>query len=902
MKKSSVALLLLLAAGSVMAEPLHHSLTVEFDPATHMLSVEERIDLPGGASEFLLNANLEITESNLPLEKLALGDVAPFFGINSAPEAEDLARLARYRVEVPPEGSTFGLAYGGLFDFGLSDQKEEYTRGFRETTGIIGEEGVYLAGNGFWYPRFNDDLIGFTLDAVLPEGWHLISQGDGVSRGENGRAHWHSKGLVDEIYLTGGPLVVYKDAAGVVETLVYLRESDDALAGKYLGVTAQYIEMYRNLIGPYPYTKFALVENFWETGYGMPSFTLLGPTVIRFPFILHSSYPHEILHNWWGNSVFVDYESGNWCEGLTAYMADHLIQEQRGKGAEYRRGTLQKYRNYVREGIDFPLSDFRSRHSAATEAVGYGKALMGFHMLRQHLGDELFSEALVRFYREYQGKRASFGDIQKVCEAVSEKELDWFFEPWVTRPGAVSLSVEVSAPLEEGDGYTLVGLLKQLQGGEPLVLEVPIVLQTALGTQTWQVALTGRDTPFSIKSAEKSLALHVDPYFDLFRLLDPRETPASIGQIFGEAKILALLPSGAEAEELEAWKALMEGWQSDSHEIEIKLDSEIERLHDDRSIWILGRKNSHAEESGDEIALGDQKAPFANHSIVRIDRHPGNVEKAIGWLIVDPIEAFPGLGRKLKGQWGTTGSPLVVDLRPEGERSVALPPLPAGRHLALAELPPVFSKKKMAEHVAYLSSPVLEGRGLGSAGGDKAAAYVAKQYQAAGLLPGGDDGTYYQKFTVDVGPDGGPHLIANVVGYLPGSNEDFEGQSVVLGAHYDHLGLGWPDVHSGDAGKVHPGADDNASGVAVLLELARNMSEEGDPPRDLVFVAFGGEEAGRLGSKYFVENPGRFGLDGIRGMINLDTVGRLFDKPFLRGRMLIITGLRTPSTRWTWPG
>ena len=141
--------------------------------------------------------------------------------------------------------------------------------------------------------------------------------------------------------------------------------------------------MYRGLIGPYPYGKFALVENFWETGYGMPSFTLLGPQIIRFPFILTSSYPHEILHNWWGNSVFVDYETGNWCEGLTAYLADHLIQEQRGKGADYRRDTLQKYRDYVRDGRDFPLTEFRSRHSAATEAVGYGKTLMVFHMLRR---------------------------------------------------------------------------------------------------------------------------------------------------------------------------------------------------------------------------------------------------------------------------------------------------------------------------------------------------------------------------------------------------------------------------------------------------------------------------------------------------------------------------------------
>jgi len=99
--------------------------------------------------------------------------------------------------------------------------------------------------------------------------------------------------------------------------------------------------------------KFALIENFWEAGYGMPSFTLLGEKIIRFPFILHSSYPHELLHNWWGNSVYVDFETGNWCEGITVYMADHLIKEQRNQAIEYRRATLQKYTNYVTPENDF---------------------------------------------------------------------------------------------------------------------------------------------------------------------------------------------------------------------------------------------------------------------------------------------------------------------------------------------------------------------------------------------------------------------------------------------------------------------------------------------------------------------------------------------------------------------
>ena len=96
-------------------------------------------------------------------------------------------------------------------------------------------------------------------------------------------------------------------------------------------------------------------------------------------------------------TAYVDFEQGNWCEGLTAYMADHLIQEQRGKGAEYRRGALQKYRNYVKDSRDFPLREFRSRHSAATEAVGYGKTLMGFHMLRRRLGDDAATPHRMRY-------------------------------------------------------------------------------------------------------------------------------------------------------------------------------------------------------------------------------------------------------------------------------------------------------------------------------------------------------------------------------------------------------------------------------------------------------------------------------------------------------------------------
>ncbi|MFC1707392.1 M20/M25/M40 family metallo-hydrolase [Planctomycetota bacterium] len=116
--------------------------------------------------------------------------------------------------------------------------------------------------------------------------------------------------------------------------------------------------------------------------------------------------------------------------------------------------------------------------------------------------------------------------------------------------------------------------------------------------------------------------------------------------------------------------------------------------------------------------------------------------------------------------------------------------------------------------------------------------------------------------------------LANVLGVLPGTNPDKNRESVVVGAHYDHLGLGWPDVHDGDEGEVHNGADDNASGVAVLLELARVL-QRSPQERTVIFAAFTGEEAGLLGSRHFLGHSGSYRPEGIVGMVNLDTVGRL---------------------------
>jgi len=884
-----------------------HDIRARLDPAAHRLAVRDEVSWTGAARPapltFVLNAALTISRSEPSVSEIPLAEA---FG-GTGPGASGRVPLKAYRVQGAGPVTALSLEYEGTIAVPVSDPKEQYTRGFRETPGFIGAEGVYLSGASAWYPRFGPELVTFSVTAAAPDPWHLISQGQGHSRGTDGSAAWESGGPMDEIYLVGGPLHRFADRAGQVEALVYLHERDAPLAGKYLAATAQYLEMYRTLLGPYPYGKFALVENFWETGYGMPSFTLLGPQVIRFPFIINSSYPHEILHNWWGNSVFVDYATGNWCEGLTAYMADHLIQEQRGTGAEYRRAALQKYRDYVRSGRDFPLSEFRERESAATEAVGYGKAMMGYHALRLHLGDQAFRDTAARFYREYRGRRASFRDFQRVAEAVGGKPLGWIFDDLVTRAGAAEFDVKAGAGSvrEVGGRFVVDGLLRQAQPGAPFALDVPIVVQTeGGGAQTAVVRSAVFEQPFRIETDRRPVALSVDPRFDVFRKLDPRETPPSIGQIFGEPSILAVLPTDASDAERAGYRQLIESWQSGAHRIEIVADTAMTSIPRDRAAWIVGRTNRLAREmfgrqaglrvGPDAAEIDGERMPMAAHTLVAVFRHPANLEKAVGWIVADPVAAMPGLGRKLphygkysylgfegdepvnviKGEWQQSDSPLRIDLRPDGQRASKVPVLGPDGRKALAELPPVFSSQAMQDHVAFLAAPGLEGRGLCSPGLATAMGYVAGRFQEYGLLPGGDAGTFFQRVAVPRGPDGRPCEAANVVGILPGSNPALEGQSAVLGAHADHLGRGWPDVHAGDEGKVHPGADDNASGVAVMLELARVLAAGERPPRTVVFVAFTGEEAGRLGSKHYAAHPAR-PMARVEGMINLDTVGRL---------------------------
>lgn len=179
--------------------------------------------------------------------------------------------------------------------------------------------------------------------------------------------------------------------------------------------------------------------------------------------------------------------------------------------------------------------------------------------------------------------------------------------------------------------------------------------------------------------------------------------------------------------------------------------------------------------------------------------------------------------------------------------------------------------------VVYLSSELLEGRETGTEGEKLAAQYIATRFEKMGLKPGGNNNTWYQSFDFKYNPNphggsgGEDRTGKNVLGYL----DNGAATTVVIGAHYDHLGHGDFSSLAANDKSIHNGADDNASGIAALLHIAEYLKTSGKAKKNnYLFMAFSGEELGLVGSKAFVNNP-TLDITKVNYMLNMDMVGRL---------------------------
>lgn len=431
-------------------------------------------------------------------------------------------------------------------------------------------EGTYLSADTPWFPRIEGRRGRHRVEVNAPAGTVAITAGrlnHLETRDGRTASVWENEFPLEGLALAAGNLTVARDELDGIQLLTFLSPDNAALAPAYLAAMRRHLAFYRDLLGPYPYPKFAVVENFLPTGFGLPSWTLLGKSVVRLPFLLDTSLPHEIVHSWWGNAVEVDYAQGNWGEGLTTYLADYLLKERAGpaEARDYRRKILRDYAALVTPQNDFPLTSFHGRMAKYQQAIGYGKGAMVFHMLRREIGDQAFWSALRRMAAEGSGRGLGWHDIERIFSEASRADLRWFFAQWVERSGAPELAFDEIRSLRTAKGWLVSGAIRQT--GTSYRLNLPLRLTTAAGDILEQtVRLDGPRTPFTFSAAPPPALLEADPESDLFRRLSPSEVPATINDLLTPKRPLVIVADGQQRLH-EAGRDLLKGLHWDAAEI-----------------------------------------------------------------------------------------------------------------------------------------------------------------------------------------------------------------------------------------------------------------------------------------------------------------------------------------------
>lgn len=637
----------------------NHEITASINPTGRTISVVDKITLPK------INCGQDLVVTlHTKLNPKITAPLNATMVLTKTETIDDVHKLTidNYKLTLPCNTQSVTFEYGGEIYHQVTDPDDPYSRGTADSPGLISDEGVVLSSGTYWYPRFenlDDQFVTFSMQVEAPAGWTVVSQGEKLASNR-----WQDLSLQQDIFLMAAQFTEYeKTTPSGLKLFAFLRTKDDEMAGQYLDATSGYIERYSNLIGAYPYQKFALVENFWDTGFGMPSFTLLGSNIIRLPFIINTSYPHEILHDWWGNSVYVDYSRGNWCEGITAYMADHLMAELAGGGDTYRRDTIQKFTDFVTPKNDFPLNKFLNRNDAATEAIGYGKALMFFHMLRVQVGDDNFRKAFSKFYQDNIFHEVSYQEIREAFEAVTGLNLSSEFKQWVDRTGAPNLKISEVTTTPNDGGFLFHAKIEQTQIEDAFAINLPIAIHLEGAENAYQqiFKMNGRTLELNLKFKKRPVWFQADPEFDTFRRLSKDEVPTVLTMALGAQKTLIVLPSKENAQTVNNWQVFINTIKPalpKGSDIQVALDSDLSKLPNDRAIWVLGNKNLLTQKfnelvkdqdvkiNQDKIEIGSVVTPFQNHSFTLMGRD-NSTNQIWTFIATDSEASFPILANKL---------------------------------------------------------------------------------------------------------------------------------------------------------------------------------------------------------------------------------------------------------------
>ena len=487
----------------------HIDIDVRYREQTALLEVSASTKLTTEHGRFFLNKDIPITRVD-GLTNVKVTDGSNFRSFELTDESSGLIKL-EYSID-------------------LRNKKHSSGSGVAEQQNAFGSaDNAFLSASELWHPLFNGP---FTSRVTIRSSTALSSIAPGMLVSDTVRDDtrirtFELKQPTLAIDLMFGQWEVQharmSGKSREIDLYTYFNEGNSSLANEYLSLSEDYILFYENLIGDYPFNSFSVVASPLPTGLGMPSLTYISERILKYPFIKNRSLPHEILHNWLGNGIFVDYQSGNWSEGLTTYLADYMVTELRSEpeAREMRHGWLRNYGSIEASGGEETLSDFSSRYHTASSAIGYGKSAMVFHMLRRMVGDESFKSCIKEFWNRYQFEIAGFKEIERTCQSFTEYDLSSFFKNWVETKGAPRLNIELRQNGNIGDTVDVT------QNGE-WTHPLDIVFKGRSESKTTRLLVSENRTTLPRKTVANAESIFIDPDFHSWRKLFPEEIPSTI--------------------------------------------------------------------------------------------------------------------------------------------------------------------------------------------------------------------------------------------------------------------------------------------------------------------------------------------------------------------------------------
>jgi aminopeptidase N len=547
--------------------PIHHELHIELNPGTHAITGSDTVHLPpshraNSSVSFILHPQLsidlvEFNGTRLPIPHLSETAILPS-------STRRVIEIPLPPLDDPDQPAALTVTYHGQID-----DSPKASGGLRfvrpdDTNGHIGPNGVYLTYETFWHPTWEQTLSTYDLTLSLPSDWETITQGrEVINTVTDGRrtTQWKVNLPSEALTLAANHFVVQKQEWRGIQLATYLFPEDAHLAPQYIEATIDYLQMYTNLLGPYPFTKFAVVENFFPSGLGLPSFTLLGEGVIRRGYTQPYSLGHEIVHSWFGNSVFNDFAQGNWVEGLTTYLSNYYYDEAKGHQQEAfntRRRMVHEYNLYAEPDKEYPVRAFHHKETRQDNAIGYQKTAMVFHMLRQEMGEGAFFKGVREIIQEGTGTYLEWNDLLGIFSQAAERDLGWFFQQWIDQPGAPILKIQnilvQEDPTQQGQ-FTLTGTI--LQAGPMFTIRLPLHLDLQGGLMHDVVLKVDRATqPFTLPLPASPITLAIDPEHHVLLHLLRAQIPPMLNKWETDTRRILIRPQTLTNEEAQSLEPL----------------------------------------------------------------------------------------------------------------------------------------------------------------------------------------------------------------------------------------------------------------------------------------------------------------------------------------------------------